>query len=341
MTVAAATTGATTAATQLLEVINLSTSLVGPDGRVQAVDNVSFNLRSGEVLGIVGESGCGKTMTALSIMRLLPNRSATVSGHAFFQGLDLIALSQAEMRRMRGSEMAMIFQDPMTSLNPVIPIGTQIREVLQLHKRLDRRSAERRTLELLEMVEIPDARRRLYDYQHQFSGGMRQRVMIAMALSCDPKLLIADEATTALDVTIQAQILDLLRSLTSQLGTAIVLITHDLGVVTSMCDRVNVMYAGRIVESAPVTELFKSSRMPYTMGLLESRPQASATGREQPLPTIEGNPPSLSGRADRCRFMPRCRYGREVCGQREPSLSPRSSEHLARCWGTEPGGWIP
>jgi oligopeptide/dipeptide ABC transporter ATP-binding protein len=241
---------------------------------------------------------------------------------------------------LRGSRIAMIFQDPMSSLNPVIPIGKQIREVLERHLGMDRTSAERRVRELLEMVEIPDAARRVDDYQHQFSGGMRQRVMIAMALSCEPQLVIADEATTALDVTIQAQILDLLTSLASDLGTAIMFITHDLGVVASICDRVNVMYAGRIVESARVTPLFQNPGMPYTRGLLKSLPQADQHPKGTRLYTIEGAPPLLSDTTDRCRFHPRCDMARPICAEQEPQLTPRADGQIARCWGTEKGGWI-
>lgn len=328
-----------TAEEPLLAVHDMTTSLPGATSPIVAVDHVSFDLRPGEVLGIVGESGCGKTMTALSLMRLLP-RNARLSGHAFFEGDDLITMTERQHRRLRGRKIAMIFQDPMSSLNPVIPVGKQIREVLMRHKGLDARAADARALELLDMVEIPDASRRMGDYQHQFSGGMRQRVMIAMALSCDPRLVIADEATTALDVTIQAQVLDLLRSLTRSLGTAIMFITHDLGVVATMCDRVNVMYGGRIVESAGVADLFESPRMPYTRGLLDSLPQASKGGRGTKLHTIEGSPPELSDTSDRCRFQPRCPHSRDVCRASEPQLTSRKPGHLARCWGTEEGGWI-
>lgn len=325
----------------MLRVVDLTTSLPGPgpDGRVCIVDHVSFDIQPGEILGLVGESGCGKSMTALSLMRLLPTKKAWIDGSVEFAGRDLLRLSEPEMRQLRGNDIAMVFQDPMSSLNPVIPIGTQIREVLRFHKGLDRRAAERRTIELLEMVKIPDARRRVHEYQHEFSGGMRQRVMIAMALSCEPRLLIADEATTALDVTIQAQILGLLKSLCSRLGTSIILITHDLGVVASVCDRVNVIYSGRVVESAGVDELFSSPRMPYSWGLLESLPRQTRA-RKTTLPVIEGGPPGLLDTSDRCRFSPRCRYVHEVCREREPHLSSRGGAHLARCWGTEESGWI-
>ena len=326
---------------ELLRVVGLSTELAGPDGWIQAIDDVSFSLRQGETLGIVGESGCGKTVTALSIMGLLPRRTSRVSGHVYYAGRDLAQMPEREMRLLRGAEIAMIFQDPMTSLNPVISVGAQLRDVLRLHKDLDKRAAERRAVELLEMVEIPDARRRVHDYQHQFSGGMRQRVMIAMALSAEPKLLIADEATTALDVTTQAQILDLLRSLTTEIGTAIIFISHDFGVVASMCDRINVMYAGRIVESAPVAQLLGSSRMPYTWGLLESLPQAaSGSTNNRILPSIEGSPPQLSQHPAFCTFSPRCRYVRDRCKTAEPPLAERTALHLARCWGTDGDGWI-
>ena len=327
-------------ADRLLEVVDLHTSFHTPDGMVRAVDGVSFELRRGEVLGLVGESGCGKSVTAHSVMGLLPMPPATVSGSISFAGRNLLELSDAQMRKIRGREIAMIFQDPMTSLNPVLTIGTQISEGLRLHLGLGRRAALARAAELLDLVGIPSGRQRLNDYQHQFSGGMRQRVMIAMALSCDPKLLIADEPTTALDVTIQAQILDLIRRLREQLGMAVILITHDLGVAAGTCDRINVMYAGRIVESGPVDDLFERPEMPYTRGLLASMPRLDHEVGTL-LHTIEGAPPELVDASDRCRFEPRCAFARPECVQHEPSLTQRSSPaHLARCWGTEAGGWI-
>ncbi len=323
----------------LLEVDDLHTSFDTENGVVRAVDGVSFTLNRGEVLGLVGESGCGKSVTAHSIMGLVPMPPARIEGRILFEGRDLVTLRDAGMRAVRGKEIAMIFQDPMTSLNPVLTIETQITESVRLHLGLGREAARNRAAELLDLVGIPSPGDRLGDYQHQFSGGMRQRVMIAMALSCDPKLLIADEPTTALDVTIQAQILDLIGRLREQLGMAVILITHDLGVAAGTCDRINVMYAGRIVESGPVDDMFEHPRMPYTHGLLESMPRLDhAVGTL--LHTIEGAPPDLIESADRCRFAPRCQYRREVCVESEPALSPRGSGHLARCWGTESGGWV-
>ncbi|MEV0134093.1 ABC transporter ATP-binding protein [Dactylosporangium sp. NPDC050688] len=330
----------------LLEVRNLRTSFWTRHGEVRAVDDVSFDLAAGETLGLVGESGCGKSATATSLMRLLPPApAATSSGEIIFNGKNLLDLSEKEMRRLRGNDIAMVFQDPMTSLNPVMPIGRQIGETLELHRRTTRRQTRERTVELLELVGIPAAAERLGDYPHQFSGGMRQRVMIAMALACEPKIVLADEITTALDVTIQAQILELLRDLAERLGTAFVLITHDLGVVARMAHRVNVMYAGRIVEKAPTGAIFDNPQMPYTWGLLQSIPRLEETRRERLIP-IEGQPPDLAKPMPGCRFEPRCPYRREICGQREPDLrpvEPGQPEHETRCWGTQlvdGGGWL-
>jgi oligopeptide transport system ATP-binding protein len=323
----------------LLDVIDLHTTFTTSEGVVRAVDGVSFNLRPGEVLGLVGESGCGKSVTALSVMRLVASSRARISGQVNFEGRNLLALSDAEMRRIRGGRIAMIFQDPMVSLNPVLTIGTQLTEGIQQHLGLGRSAARTRAAEMLDLVGIPSASRRLDDYQHQFSGGMRQRAMIAMALSCEPRLLIADEPTTALDVTIQAQILDLMRRLREQLGMAMILITHDLGVAAGTCDRINVMYAGRIVETAPVDPVFEDPQMPYTWGLLDSMPSLEQVHGSL-LHTIEGAPPELTDTRDRCRFAPRCEFARDICREREPGLTERgAAEHLARCWGTEPGGW--
>jgi oligopeptide transport system ATP-binding protein len=323
----------------LLDVIDLHTTFTTSEGEVRAVDGVSFNLRPGEVLGLVGESGCGKSVSALSIMRLVASSRARISGTVNFEGRNLLALSDAEMRKIRGGQIAMIFQDPMVSLNPVLTIGTQLTEGIQQHLGLSGSAARKRAAEMLDLVGIPSASKRLDDYQHQFSGGMRQRAMIAMALSCEPRLLIADEPTTALDVTIQAQILDLMRRLREQLGMAMILITHDLGVAAGNCDRINVMYAGRIVETAHVDPIFEQPMMPYTWGLLDSMPRLDHVHGSL-LHTIEGAPPELTDSRDRCRFAPRCEFVREVCREREPALTEReSAEHLARCWGTEPGGW--
>jgi oligopeptide transport system ATP-binding protein len=339
VTPTAQSAGASPSEDLLLDVIDLETTFTTGEGTVHAVDHVSFNLRRGEVLGLVGESGCGKSVSALSVMRLLATPPARVRGQVLFEGRDLLQLSDAEIRKVRGDQIAMIFQDPMVSLNPVLTIGAQLVEGIQLHLGLGRDAARRRAAELLELVGIPSAGDRLDDYQHQFSGGMRQRVMIAMALSCEPKLLIADEPTTALDVTIQAQILDLMRRLREQLGMAMILITHDLGVAAGNCDRINVMYAGRIVETGPVDTIFEAPRMPYTWGLLDSMPRLDAAAGSA-LHTIEGAPPELTDVADRCRFAPRCEYARDVCREHEPGLSERRADgHRARCWGTEADGW--
>jgi oligopeptide transport system ATP-binding protein len=329
-------------ARRLLEVRNLSTHFFTRDGVVHAVDDVSFDLDYGETLGIVGESGSGKSVTALSLTRLVPNPPGKiVNGEIIFDGINILKLTGNEMRLLRGKKIGFIFQDPMTSLNPTLTIGYQIAESARVHLGLSRKAADDRAAELLGKVGIPRARERMSDYPHQFSGGMRQRVMIAIALACDPMLLLADEPTTALDVTIQAQILDLIRSLSEEFGTAVILITHDLGIAAGMCNRVNVMYAGRIVETASVDDVFERPRMPYTWGLMESLPRLDEE-RGARLRTIEGMPPDLISPPDACRFAPRCEYARDVCFEREPSLTRReTADHLARCWGTEPsGGWI-
>ena len=326
---------------RLLEVRDLSTRFYTQRGVVHAADGVSFDLGHGETLGIVGESGSGKSVTALSIMRLIPDPPGRiVSGKVMFDGMNIMELSKEEMRRLRGHKIGMIFQDPMTSLNPTHTIGSQINESIRIHLGLSRRAAQDRTVELLEKVGIPHPRSRLHDYPHQFSGGMRQRVMIAIALACDPMLLLADEPTTALDVTIQAQILELIMSLSDELGTAVILITHDLGIAAGMCDRISVMYAGRIVETGPVDDIFENARMPYTSGLLASLPRLDIeTGSR--LHTIEGLPPDLIDPGPECRFSVRCRYVRDICRVSEPELTIRSAGgHRARCWGTEPGGWV-
>lgn len=325
----------------LLAVRSLSTYFDTHDGVVHAVDDVSFDLDDGETLGLVGESGCGKTMTALSIVRLVPEPAGRiVRGQIFFDGTDLLTLSNEQMRTFRGKRIGFVFQDPMTSLNPTHTIGHQIAESTRIHLRLSRRASLDRAAELLDRVGIPQGRRRMNDYPHQFSGGMRQRVMIAIAIACDPELLIADEPTTALDVTIQAQILELIASLADELKTAVILITHDLGIAAGMCDRVNVMYAGRVVETAGVDAIFENPQMPYTSGLLESLPRVGDLAGSR-LRTIEGQPPDLLAPPARCRFTPRCRHARDICRTAEPGLTPRHDEsHQARCWGTEPGGWI-
>ncbi len=325
----------------LLKVSGLSTHFFTPDGVIQAVDDVSFEVDYGETLGLVGESGSGKSVTALSIARLVPDPPGRiVAGEILFDGIDVLKLSPDEMRKLRGNEIGFIFQDPLTSLNPTLTIGYQIAETIRQHMGLSSKAARDRVVELLGKVGIPRAADRLNDYPFQFSGGMRQRVMIAIALSCDPKLILADEPTTALDVTIQAQILELIQKLSDEFNTAVLMITHDLGIAAGMCDRVNVMYAGRIVETATVDELFENPRMPYAWGLLDSLPRIDDIRGER-LRTIEGLPPMLIKPADACRFHPRCIYERDVCLEHEPALTPRGSEaHLARCWATEPDGWI-
>jgi oligopeptide transport system ATP-binding protein len=327
--------------TPLLKVEGLSTHFFTPDGVVQAVDDVSFEVGYGETLGLVGESGCGKSVTALSIARLVPDPPGRiVKGSIVFDGMDVLKLSSDGVRKLRGKEIGFIFQDPLTSLNPTLTIGYQIREAIREHMGLPEKAANDRVVELLSKVGIPRARDRLKDYPFQFSGGMRQRVMIAIALSCDPKLILADEPTTALDVTIQAQILELIQQLSSEFRTAVILITHDLGIAAGMCDRVNVMYAGRIVETGSVDRLFEAPQMPYSWGLLDSLPRIDDV-RGDRLRTIEGMPPILIRPPDACRFNPRCVYARDICREHEPQLTPRGSEdHQARCWATEPSGWI-
>jgi len=316
----------------LLVVKNLETQFKTQDGIVKAVNNVSFHVDRGETLGIVGESGSGKSVTSLSIMRLIPNPPGRiVSGQIIFDGDNLLDYTEEEMRHIRGNRIAMIFQDPMTSLNPVLTIGRQITESLELHMKLTPKEARNRAVELLQMVGIPGAERRLDDYPHQFSGGMRQRVMIAMALSCNPELLIADEPTTALDVTIQAQILELIQRLQHELGTAVIIITHDLGVVAGMADRVIVMYAGRVVEEGPTEEIFARPRMPYTIGLLRSIPRLDEEeGRT--LTPIRGLPPDLINLPQICPFSPRCDYfipGK--CDQQVPPLREVVPGHKTAC----------
>jgi oligopeptide transport system ATP-binding protein len=316
----------------LLVVKNLETQFKTQDGIVKAVNNVSFHVDRGETLGIVGESGSGKSVTSLSIMRLIPNPPGRiVGGQIIFDGDNLLDYTEEEMRHIRGNRIAMIFQDPMTSLNPVLTIGRQITESLELHMKLTPKEARNRAVELLQMVGIPGAARRLDDYPHQFSGGMRQRVMIAMALSCNPELLIADEPTTALDVTIQAQILELIQRLQHELGTAVIIITHDLGVVAGMADRVIVMYAGRVVEEGPTDEIFARPRMPYTIGLLRSIPRLDeAEGRI--LTPIRGLPPDLINLPQICPFSPRCDYFIPgACDQQVPPLREVVPGHKAAC----------
>jgi peptide/nickel transport system ATP-binding protein len=317
----------------LLEVTNLQTHFATPDGINRAVDGVSFHVDEGETLALVGESGCGKSVTALSILRLIPEPPGKIAGEIRLAGRDLLALPDRAMRDIRGKDVSMIFQEPMTSLNPVLTIGRQLVETLRLHAGLGPAAAEKRATEMLDLVGIPDPRRRLADYPHRLSGGMRQRVMIAMALACNPKLLIADEPTTALDVTIQAQILDLMRDLKRRIGAAIVLITHDLGVVAEVAARVMVMYAGRKVEEAPVAALFASPRHPYTQGLLGAVPRlgASLAGAVTRLVEIPGSVPSLKHRIPGCVFASRCTQATDVCREIAPALEEKAPGHLAAC----------
>ncbi len=327
-----------TATAPLLEVDGLKTYFYTRDGVVRAVDGVSFSVYPGETLAVVGESGCGKSVTSLSILRLIaspPGR--TVAGRLMFEGRDLLALTEPEMRHVRGNEISMIFQEPMTSLNPVLSIGRQIAEALVLHRGLARTEATARAVEMLRLVHMPEPERRVTQYPHQLSGGMRQRVMIAMALACNPRLLIADEPTTALDVTIQAQILDLMRELKQKTGAAIVLITHDLGVVAEMAQRVVVMYAGRKVEEAPVAALFARPRHPYTLGLLNSIPrlgEAEVAERKR-LAEIPGMVPSLREEIPGCIFAPRCPYATERCRREYPPLEQKAAGHMAACWESD------
>jgi peptide/nickel transport system ATP-binding protein len=317
----------------LLEVENLQTHFRTPDGVNRAVDGVSFQIGQGETLAIVGESGCGKSVTANSILRLIPEPPGRIAGSIRFQGTDLLKLDEPAMRKIRGNDISMIFQEPMTSLNPVLTIGRQIGETLRLHQGVTRQQAEERAVEMLTLVGIPEPRRRVRNYPHQLSGGMRQRVMIAMALACSPKLLIADEPTTALDVTIQAQILDLMRDLKRRVGAAIILITHDLGVVAEVASRVIVMYAGRKIEEAPVGALFRSPRHPYTQGLLGAVPRlgSSLEGKRTRLVEIPGLVPSLKTRIDGCVFAGRCPYVTQLCREVAPALAPKAPAHLAAC----------
>ncbi len=317
---------------KLLEIKNLHTYFFTEEGVVRAVDGVSWEIDEGETLGLVGESGCGKSVTALSILRLIPDPPGRiVEGEILFEGQDLLQISDAEMRTIRGNRIAMVFQEPMTSLNPVLTIGAQIAEAIQLHLGLGDSEARARSIELLDMVGIPEADGRLGDYPHQFSGGMRQRVMIAMALSCNPKLLLADEPTTALDVTIQAQVLEIMARLASELGTAILVITHNLGVVARYADRVNVMYAGKIVETGTAIDIFKDPRHPYTFGLMESVPRLDATEHVR-LATIEGQPPLLIDPIPGCPFEPRCDWRIDRCTTEPPPLELKTEGHHAACW---------
>ncbi len=314
----------------LLEVKSLRTSFFTDDGEVRAVDGVSFSVEPGKLMGIVGESGSGKTVSVLSIMRLLPETARIVGGSVMFDGRDLTKLSEPEMRKVRGARIAMIFQEPMTSLNPVFTVGNQVAEAVRLHQKVARAEARERSIEALRMVGIADPERRIDDYPHQLSGGMRQRVMIAMALACNPRLLIADEPTTALDVTIQAQILDLIRELQSRLGLAVILVTHDLGIVAEYADDVTILYAARVMEQASSAELFRRPLNPYTKGLLESIPGADGT-RQHRLQAIPGSIPSPLRPPSGCRFHPRCPMAIQECAEVEPPLQEKVPNHYVAC----------
>jgi oligopeptide/dipeptide ABC transporter ATP-binding protein len=319
----------------LLAVEDLHVEFWTQRGTVYAVNGISFEIAAGETLGIVGESGCGKSVTSLALLGILARAGRVTKGRALFEGRDLLALKEDELRAIRGKEIAMIFQDPMTSLNPVLTIGRQLREALETHFALDKEQALRRAAELLDQVGIPSPDLRLRDYPHQFSGGMRQRAMIAMALACEPKLLIADEPTTALDVTIQAQILELLKSLVAERDTALIMITHDLGVVAGMCERVNVMYSGLFVETGSADRLFSHPRHPYTLGLLQSVPRLDA-GRRQRLQPIPGTPRNMLSPPSECPFAPRCRYEVEQSRQEVPPLEELEPGHHVRCFNPVP-----
>ena len=317
----------------LLEVENLQTHFRTPDGVNRAVDGVSFAVDRGETVAIVGESGCGKSVTANSILRLVPQPPGKIAGQVRFEGADLLKLSERAMRNIRGNHISMVFQEPMTSLNPVLTVGGQIAETLRLHQRLGRKAVHERAVEMLNLVGIAEPRRRAGEYPHQLSGGMRQRVMIAIALACNPKLLIADEPTTALDVTIQAQILDLMADLKKRVGAAIIVITHDLGVVAEVAERVIVMYAGRKVEEAKVADLFRAPRHPYTQGLLAAVPRlgSSFAGADAKLAEIPGVVPSLKDRIAGCVFATRCAQTRDVCRQVAPALEEKATGHVVAC----------
>ena len=317
----------------LLEIENLQTHFRTPDGVNRAVDGVSFTVEAGETVAIVGESGCGKSVTASSVLRLIPEPPGKIRGSIRFEGIDLLKLDERAMRDIRGNQISMVFQEPMTSLNPVLTVGRQIGETLRLHQGLGREAAERRVVEMLRLVGIAEPERRAREYPHQLSGGMRQRVMIAIALACNPKLLIADEPTTALDVTIQAQILDLMSELKQRVGAAIILITHDLGVVAEIAERVLVMYAGRKVEEARVSELFRSPRHPYTQGLLGALPKLGSSLNEKATRLVEipGAVPSLKQRIAGCVFASRCALARDVCRHVPPALELKAPGHLAAC----------
>lgn len=317
----------------ILEVKNLTTEFKTDDGILKAVDGINFSLKKGETLGIVGESGCGKSVTSLSIMRLIPNPPGKISsGEILFEGQDLLKLPEPEMRRVRGKKISMIFQEPMTSLNPVFTVGHQIEETIEIHEpQLSSKQVKEKAIRMIELVGIPEPAKRFGDYPHQLSGGMRQRIMIAIALSCNPQLLIADEPTTALDVTIQAQVLELIQKLQKELGTSMILITHDLGVVAETCDNVAVMYAGKIIEYGTVRDIFKNPKHQYTYGLLKSIPHFQIENKQKRLDTIPGLVPNLLHLKGGCRFLDRCVAKQDDCSSTEPELKNISGIHKAAC----------
>lgn len=321
---------------KLLQINNLNTSFFTHAGEVKAVSGVSFNLDVGEALGIVGESGSGKSVTSLSIMRLLPPTGKVIDGSIIFEDFNLLELNEKDMQTIRGNDISMIFQDPMTSLNPVFTIGNQLMEPLIRHKSLSKKEAREKTIEMLNLVGIPSPEKRFNQYPHEFSGGMRQRVMIAMALSCEPKLLIADEPTTALDVTIQAQILELMKGLKEKIKTSIILITHDLGVVAEVCSRINVMYGGQLVETGTTHDIFYNPKHPYTWGLLKSIPDINKGEEKQRLIPIEGQPPDLLNPPIGCPFYPRCEYAMKICKEKRPTNTEINENHKASCWLLHP-----
>ncbi|MFP4114647.1 MAG: ABC transporter ATP-binding protein [Spirochaetota bacterium] len=316
----------------ILRVRGLQTYFNTDDGVVKAVDGVSFDLHRGETLGIVGESGSGKSVTNLSVMKLIPSPPGKiVGGEAWMDGEDLLTKNEQELRKIRGKKISMIFQDPMTSLNPFLRVSTQIVETIRLHEGLDKQSARQKAIDMLKLVGIPNPAKRIDSYPHQFSGGMRQRVMIAIALSCNPEIIIADEPTSALDVTIQAQILELLKNLSADFGTSVIMITHDLGVVAGMCDTVAVMYAGRIVERGAVAEIFEDPKHPYTRGLIKSVPRLDTAGKGR-LYSIEGQPPNVIDMPDCCPFHPRCEFAMDVCRRKYPSATAQGEARSVNCW---------
>ena len=316
----------------LLQVKDLRTYFYTDEGVVKAVDGITYDVQEGETLALVGESGCGKSISALSLLKLIPiPPGRIVSGEVLFDGEDLLKLEEDEIRKIRGNRISMVFQEPMTSLNPVLTIGKQLTEALELHLKLDKQAATQRAIQLLEMVGVAEADRRIGDYPHQFSGGMRQRVMIAMAMACNPKILIADEPTTALDVTIQAQVLEVMARLSHEFGTAVIIITHNLGVVARYADRVNVMYAGKIIESSSAATVYSDPRHPYTLGLLASVPRLDLAAVEKLVP-IEGLPPDLARLPPGCSFYPRCTFRTDKCREEYPPLQLVGENHYAACW---------